>query len=380
MTIKHLFPAVWPDLNLDFANSKELDPRITFTRSSAGTYVDENGIIQTAVDDQPRFDHDPATGESLGLLIEESRTNLLTYSEQFDQWDKGNNTTITPNAATAPDGSMTADRAEFPAATLSYIKQNSLIVAGTTYTGSVWAKAVTPGTNAQFALHYGNGAGEVVSFFTATGEWQRFTSTASPTTPGNFGINNFGDTFASDIYIWGAQLEAGGFPSSYVKTTGTVENRAADVCSIEGTNFSSWYNQDEGAYLIEAIGPAANTYYLSSFRGSSGNVGVGFRVKGSFVELKALNSNAIVISNSTMTGCDITDGVKVAFTYDNGVLFGRGSGSTVKPNLRPDQAGRVPLPGITNLNFSYTDYTYHVKRAVYYSRRLSDEQLQALTS
>ncbi|MCP4789420.1 MAG: hypothetical protein GY881_04195, partial [Gammaproteobacteria bacterium] len=107
MTIKHLFPAVWPDLNLDFANSKELDPRITFTRSSVGTYVDENGIIQTAVDDQPRFDHDPATGESLGLLIEESRTNLLTYSEQFDQWDKGNNTTITPNAATAPDGSMT---------------------------------------------------------------------------------------------------------------------------------------------------------------------------------------------------------------------------------------------------------------------------------
>jgi hypothetical protein len=67
--------------------------------------------LQTAASGEPRFDHDPITGESKGFLIEEQRTNLLTYSEQFDNaaWTKGN-TTISANAATAPDGQTTADK------------------------------------------------------------------------------------------------------------------------------------------------------------------------------------------------------------------------------------------------------------------------------
>ena len=65
---------VRPTLDLNFARDKRLDSKITFTRNSVGTYVDANGLIQTAVNNIPRFDHDPVTGESLGLLIEESRT------------------------------------------------------------------------------------------------------------------------------------------------------------------------------------------------------------------------------------------------------------------------------------------------------------------
>ena len=78
MTIKHLFPPAWPALNLDFANSKALDPRIAFTRSSIGTYFDADGIPQIAAEDEARFDHDPTTGESLGLLIEGASSNLIT--------------------------------------------------------------------------------------------------------------------------------------------------------------------------------------------------------------------------------------------------------------------------------------------------------------
>ena len=78
MTIKALFPTVRPTLNLDFANTKTLDPRVTFTRASTGTFVGSNGLIQTAASNIPRFDHNPTTGESLGLLVEEARTNSLT--------------------------------------------------------------------------------------------------------------------------------------------------------------------------------------------------------------------------------------------------------------------------------------------------------------
>ena len=58
MTIRNSFPDVRPALNLDFANTKRLDPRITFTRSSTGTYVDEFGVIKTAASNEARFDLD----------------------------------------------------------------------------------------------------------------------------------------------------------------------------------------------------------------------------------------------------------------------------------------------------------------------------------
>lgn len=75
MSVRNLYPQQRPTLNLNFAQSKILDPRITFTRTSTATYVDEDGFIKTADSDVARFDHDPVTGESLGLLIEELRTN-----------------------------------------------------------------------------------------------------------------------------------------------------------------------------------------------------------------------------------------------------------------------------------------------------------------
>ena len=84
MTIKALYPTVRPTLNLDFAKTKVLDPRITYTRASTATFVGSNGLIQTAASGAARFDHNPTTGESLGLLVEEARTNRVTYSEQFD--------------------------------------------------------------------------------------------------------------------------------------------------------------------------------------------------------------------------------------------------------------------------------------------------------
>ena len=74
--------SIRPSLNLDFANSKELDSRITFYRDSIATYYDSKGILKYANVNEPRFDHDPLTGESKGLLIEEARAN---HSLQFCQ-------------------------------------------------------------------------------------------------------------------------------------------------------------------------------------------------------------------------------------------------------------------------------------------------------
>ena len=77
------YPTIRPTLDLNFATTKTLDRRITFTRDGVGTFTDELGIIRYASNNVPRFDHDRLTGESLGLLIEESRTNLFQNSTLY---------------------------------------------------------------------------------------------------------------------------------------------------------------------------------------------------------------------------------------------------------------------------------------------------------
>ena len=107
MAISQNFPNTRPSLNLNFARSKTLDPRITFIRTQTGSeasYVDESGIIRYASADEPRFDHDPETGRCLGLMIEEQQTNVLLYSEEFDTGWTSTNASVTANATTAPDG------------------------------------------------------------------------------------------------------------------------------------------------------------------------------------------------------------------------------------------------------------------------------------
>lgn len=95
--VSHPRDSLWetggiPSLDLNFAKNKSLidsvsgNNLVTFTRASTATYVGEDGLIKTAAVNEPRFDHNPTTGESLGLLVEEQRTNLLNQSQSFSSW------------------------------------------------------------------------------------------------------------------------------------------------------------------------------------------------------------------------------------------------------------------------------------------------------
>jgi len=97
-----------PSLVLDFAGTGTLDPRVTFTRSTTGTYYNSNGVLSTATINTPRFDYNPVTKVPLGLLIEQSSTNTVLYSQDYSNiiWLKTQSTN-TPNTVTAPDGTLT---------------------------------------------------------------------------------------------------------------------------------------------------------------------------------------------------------------------------------------------------------------------------------
>ena len=413
MTIQHLYPTTRPTLDLNFARQKRLDPRVTFTRGSTATYVGSDGLIKTAASNEARFDHDPTTGESLGLLVEEARTNLQTYSEDFSTW-VGNSTTAAPNSGLAPDGTYTANLVQEKAETnLHYIqKPDASVTSGTTYTFSVFLKKGSGATAPDWvSLRFsGNGfVGGAAAFNLSTGVvgntgnlissgitefpggWYRCYITEAADETRNSGglvafINNqnthglpsYTGQTTSDVYAWGAQLEAGSFPTSYIPTSGSTVTRSADVASMTGTNFSSWYNQSEGSVFCDGISISnSNSTYWTIDNGST--TGATVLVYPTNTITFQVNSPPLQVSDGFFSG-DVTTRIKTAagLKADNFACVANG-GSVVS-----DPSGA--LPGnvsvlrigkyLGNVGFAYSGT---ISRLTYYPTRLTDSQLQALT-
>jgi hypothetical protein len=210
--------------------------------STVGEYIPTTSTINSA----PRFDHDPTTGDSLGLLVEESRTNLLTYSEDFENaaWqttNPGEVTLITGVADPAGGNNATTFYHDSGAGDTGFLRRIFSGTSGQPYVFSFWAKRRT-GSGKLLATVGDNVAQEATN---VTSAWKRFSFINTPTSSTvrvYIKVDSAGDEFD----IWGAQLEAGSFPTSYIPTEGSTVTRAADVASISGSNFSSWYRQDEG--------------------------------------------------------------------------------------------------------------------------------------
>jgi hypothetical protein len=238
--------------------------------STVGEYVPTTSTINSA----PRFDHDPTTGESLGLLVEESRTNLLLQSEDFSTTWGNIRRTFTTDDTTSPDGNLTADLIEADETNVngSAVFQ-SFTPSVATYTCSVFAKTdtcdvillrVQNATSsaqivlANFNLSTGLTAGVIDdgTVFTNSSQkiepyadgWYRCSVTftlASDAFTGQVRIylvdaaGSLSVTAGKSFYLWGAQLETGAFPTSYIPTEGSTVTRAADVASISGSNFNT---------------------------------------------------------------------------------------------------------------------------------------------
>ena len=249
--------------------------------ATVGEYIPTTSTINSA----PRFDHNPTTGESLGLLVEEARTNLLLRSEEFNDAYWTTSVLVASNSTTSPDGVLTADLLADTVDASAQAHQVSRILSvtsGVAYTLSAYIKA---GTGIGFSL----GASAAGAFtveqrvvfnavtgvatlslgtptnisITPTGSgWYRCSCVITPTTTGNATIvlrlyNSAGAGFyqgdgTQNAYLWGAQLEAGSFPTSYISTTSATVTRAADVASIGSSAFTSFYNQSEGTVFADA--------------------------------------------------------------------------------------------------------------------------------
>jgi hypothetical protein len=344
------------------------------------------------------------------LLIEEQRTNILTYSEQFDNaaWSKGLST-VTANTTSAPSGTTTADTLAASVATLANpaeIYQAQTLAINTQYAYSIFAKkntsnfialrhtAVSGNPYAWFNLNTGT-VGTVQAGLTATitpfgNGWYRCTVVG--TTPAVIGVNRV-DAIVSDndgnyvcasggsIFIYGAQVELGSFATSYIPTVASQVTRSADVATMTGTNFSSWYNQTEGTLVFEGstfkpttVSPSANVG-VEANDGTLNNRNV-IQYLNNLAYVQTTTAGSVVAALSQAYTASATD--KLAYTYKvNDFAFAR-NGALVGT----DTSGGVPVVdrlAIGNYQ-SQSLLNGHIRQIAYYNTRLPNAQLQTLTA
>ena len=395
-----------PSLFIDFVNnqyetvnngiktaSSNAMSLITFTRSSNAFYTAANGTIQYVANNIPRFDYDPLTGYCKGLLIEEQRTNLSLYSQQFNlSWGNFDGTTVA-NTAVAPDGTLTATKLIAMNNGNEHILFQSLSLATNTYTFSAYLKAAeysTPSLRLDI-----NGTNQICIFNLITGTisytspvhtanivavgngWYRCSVTGNTTGLTYYGIrsiNGVGNDI-NGVYIWGAQLEAGYFPTSYIPTTATTVTRAADLGIISGSNFG-WINNLTGTLFAEAI--FDYVYRSPVDHGFLAFNNQYFGYNGMF-----LRNNAGVLDNGTPNRITTPYGgiLAVPGGYTRMIMGWYGSSSFVSMNGSISYtASGSAQPTRTSLYMFATEDVIYARRLAFYPAALSSNSCQQVTS
>jgi len=347
----------------------------------------------------PRFDYDPVTLAAKGILVEEQRVNLLLRSEQYDNatWQKSTGgvasaPSITADFGTSPDGTNNADRAQFAlnggttSTDRSLLSQTVTIVNATSYTFSVWLRSLS-GTVAM-GIGCDGVAGNTP--ITVTSTWQRFTLTGTSTgTSGLAWLQLRGgqtptQANAADVLVYGAQLEAGAFATSYIPTIASTVTRSADVATITGSLFSQWYAQPEGTILLNYLATAdpAGTYRTQLQARNAGVTNYNQIRNANLTPTTAITNNQVIVGT---TQADLTSVTLTASTAVKTTLaYKVNDFAAVTNGAAPvtDASGSVSSD-LNNLIFS--GGTFNVgqtwfRSINYFPTRLADFQLQALTA
>jgi hypothetical protein len=386
-----------PSIDLNFlASTTALPPGVVFSRASSRSCTNSSGVIVTVTTNNPCLDYNPSTLAYIGLSVEAAATNLLVQSSTFTSasWAKSG---LTPTiTGTAPDGTASANLITEDTTTASHYFYGTtpLFTAGVTYTASGYLKAGTQryismrgeavGASATYPwitldtqLGTINANGLVtssivqalpsgwfrvsltfVSFSTVNGNIV-FSGSNVSTAPGTGAVVGATYTGTSLTWsAWGAQVEQGYAPTSFVATTSSAATRAAEVAylpviGIRGVNGSA--GTMFAQFIYEAPNPTPNYARFIAFNdGNSPNVGTELGFSNSFSGYPSYISSIVANQASGANGgTSITmsagSSVRATVSFSSSLLV-----SAVNTDAL-SQAGLVPtyIPkSLTVLNIS----------------------------
>jgi hypothetical protein len=334
-----------------------------------GATTAQAGILENT----PRFDY--SGGASCpALLLEPQRTNLVTQSEYFgdSSWFKGN-VVVTPNSVVSPDGAQNGTKVDFLAIANANIQRSPATptTIGVDYTISFYARADAPVNNVKISSVGGD------TNLTITTSWQRFTRKITATATSTATTLVTRDSVATTIYLYGFQLEAGSYATSYIPTNGVSQTRAQDVCN--SSENSVLFNKTEGVLFLESSALAEGTdRRISISDGTTNNyISIGYsRFTGNIIA-EVFYNGVSQQPNWGATGITQTDNNKFALSWGSGTMK-----FYVNGVLKLTHSVTSPI-GLDILRFSAGDtslkFIGETKQALVFPTALSDLDLAILT-
>ncbi len=391
----------------------------THSRTGNATRVNKGGFIETMGSNVPRLDYpliDGVVQSCPALLLEPLRNNQHPYSEDFSGY-AGANFNVVSNDAISPDGTQTADFVRENSGTnQKYFYKDSSITSGTEYTQSIFVKSngtryfqitgstgFDTGMRVNFDLQEGvitlNVNANDASITKFPNDWYRLsvTDTATSTTTGRMvfamigtadaaRLESYSGVTTEGVYTWGAMLEAGEYPTSYIAnlTTGST-TRNTDVCNGAGT--SAEFNDSEGVLFAELKGlneTDSSTGYITLNDGSTTTNAIFIQYRNTG-ELRLYNGGT---STPEMiyrdANADLTENIKLAIKYGISTsdykVYINGFSESIEGGF-----SATSMSGLSKLQFAYSNGTSNVfrgkaKQLMAFKTALSDSDLEDLTS
>ena len=351
-----------------------------FTRATTATRINRNGLIEEVQSGIPRIDF---TGDG-SLLLEPQRTNLVTYSEDFSQWSLNTSgiSSIEANYAASPEGLQNAYKVNFIVQSDSDLSLSQIhpITGGSTYVYSIYIKG--EGTNIgkdvviKSKRHTGDSAGTTTTQ-TLTNEWKRIDFTTTYAANNINGRLLISSNDATSCLVYGAQVELGSYPTSYIPTSGSAVTRNADVCNDAGD--SNTFNDSEGVLYAEiaALANDGTFRYISLINDASNFVQIYYKDSSNRISalVKSSGSTQFFVNHDLSNA---TNFIKVAIKYKQNDFALWVDGVEVAT----DTSGSAPT-GLSELDFDFlggNKFYGNCKELRVYNTALTDTELEELTT